>query len=72
LLELGATERATRSLRLDLSSSCRGRWYARIITGLKSIIKNTLTGRVTKTVRKRRLLAGRNWTSVDASLHSRR
>jgi hypothetical protein len=71
-LECEAAVGVTRSLRLDLSSSRRGRRYARIGTGPKSVVAKTLNGCIAKTGRKRRLLAGRNETPVDASPHPSR
>ena len=60
-LDLAATEGRTRRLRLDLSGSRRGRGYARIGTGSKPVVANTLSSCVTETGRKRaRLSAGRN------------
>src|SRR5262249_28862272 len=70
--ELGTTKRPTRSLRLDCSRSRRSRWDARIIAGAKSIVTDTLSSRITKTGRKRRLSAGRKATSIDASLRPAR
>ena len=71
VLELGTTSGPT-SLRLDSSGSRRSRWDARIIAGAKSIVTNTLSSCITKTGREWRLLAGRNGTSIDASLHPTR
>ena len=66
-LDLAATEGRTRRLRLDLSGSRRGRGYARIGTGSKPVVANTLSSCITETGRKRaRLSAGRNCTSNDA------
>ena len=53
-------KRRTRHLRLDLSGSRRGRGYARIGTGSKPVVANTLSGCITETGRKRRLFARRN------------
>jgi hypothetical protein len=72
VLELGTTRGPTRSLRLDSSGSRRSRWDARIIAGAKSIVTNTLSSCITKTGREWRLSAGRNATSIDASLRSAR
>ena len=71
-LELRATEGRARCLTLDNRRSRRSRRDTRSIAGAKSIVTNSLSGGITKTSRKRRRLAGRNLTSVDASLHPRR
>jgi hypothetical protein len=67
-LEFRATGRRARSLSLDNGLCCSNRCDARIGTGPKCSAAKTLSGSITKTRRKRPLLAGRNGTSVGASL----
>jgi hypothetical protein len=71
VLEIAATGGRAWSLRLDNGRRGRGWWGARIGTGTKWSVANSLTGCITKTGRKRCLLAGRNWTSIDTSLNPR-